>query len=193
MNLSRRYLLGTALAVATPVASFGLVPHTAVADEAYPSRPVMVVVPAAPGGIADLSGRLLAEGLTKELGQQFVVENRGGASGNIGNQYVARAEPDGYTLLLAYSGYQVTNPFLFKKLNWDPIRDFVPIGLAIEAPHVIVTRKDLPVGSLQELIAYAKGASRRAQLCLAGQRLDPAHRYRAAAAAHRHGDGAHPL
>jgi tripartite-type tricarboxylate transporter receptor subunit TctC len=86
-----------------------------------------------------------------------------------------------------------TNPFLFKKLNWDPIRDFVPIGLAIEAPHVIVTRKDLPVGSLQELIAYAKGASRRAQLCLAGQRLDPAHRYRAAAAAHRHGDGAHPL
>jgi tripartite-type tricarboxylate transporter receptor subunit TctC len=156
MDLSRRHLLGTAMAVATSIVSFGFAPPAAMAVEDYPTRPVMVVVPAAPGGIADLSGRLLAEGLTKELGQQFVVENRGGASGNIGNQQVARAEPDGYTLLLAYSGYQVTNPSLFKKLNWDPIRDFVPIGLAIEAPHVIVVRKDLPVDSLQELIEHAK-------------------------------------
>jgi tripartite-type tricarboxylate transporter receptor subunit TctC len=125
------------------------------ADE-YPTRPVTMVVPGAPGGIVDFSARLLAEGLTKELGRQFIVDNKGGASGNIGNQQVARAEPDGYTLLVAYSGYQVTNPSLFKKLNWDPIRSFVPVGLMIEAPHVIVVRNDLPVNGLQELIEYAK-------------------------------------
>jgi tripartite-type tricarboxylate transporter receptor subunit TctC len=69
---------------------------------------------------------------------------------------VARAEPDGYTLLVAYSGYQVTNPTLFKKLQWDPIRDFTPVGLAIKAPHVVVARKDLPVNTLGELVTYAK-------------------------------------
>ena len=79
-----------------------------------------LVVPAAPGGTNDLAGRLIAEGLTNELGQQFIVDNKGGASGNIGIRTVARAEPDGYTLLVAYSGYQVTNPSLFKELNWDP-------------------------------------------------------------------------
>ena len=122
----------------------------------YPSRPVTMVVPVAPGGIVDFTGRLLAEGMTRELGKQFVVENKGGASGNIGIQQVARAEPDGYTLLVAYSGYQVTNPTLFKKLQWDPIRDFTPVGLAIKAPHVVVARKDLPVNTLAELVTYAK-------------------------------------
>ena len=73
-----------------------------------------MVVPVVPGGIVDFSARLLAEGLTKEFGSQFIVDNKGGASGNIGNQQVAQAEPDGYMLLVAYSGYQVTNPSLFK-------------------------------------------------------------------------------
>ena len=155
MNRLRRRLLGTALAVATSLACFGSAPRGAAAED-YPTRPVTLVVPAAPGGINDLAARLIAEGLTNELGQQFIVDNKGGASGNIGIRTVARAEPDGYTLLVAYSGYQVTNPSLFKELNWDPIRDFVPVGLAIKAPHVIVVRKDLPVNSLQELIEYAK-------------------------------------
>jgi tripartite-type tricarboxylate transporter receptor subunit TctC len=156
MTMTRRFLLSASLALTTSVVGLGLMPRSAVAAGEYPTRPVTMVVPVAPGGIVDFSARLLAEGLTKEFGRQFIVDNKGGASGNIGNQQVARAEPDGYTLLVAYSGYQVTNPSLFKKLNWDPIRDFVPVGLAIEAPHVIVVRKDLPVNSLQELIEYAK-------------------------------------
>ena len=155
MNRLRRRLLGTALAVATSLACFSSVPRGAAAED-YPTRPVTLMVPAAAGGTTDIVARLIAEGMTKELGQQFIVDNKGGASGNIGIRTVARAEPDGYTLLVAYSGYQVTNPSLFKELNWDPIRDFVPVGLAIKAPHVIVVRKDLPVNSLQELIEYAK-------------------------------------
>ena len=152
-TLSRRFLLATAALAAFVAAPF--LPARA-ADDDYPSRPVTMVVPVAPGGIVDFTGRLLAEGMTRELGKQFVVENKGGASGNIGIQQVARAEPDGYTLLVAYSGYQVTNPTLFKKLQWDPIRDFAPVGLAIKAPHVVVARKDLPVNTLGELVTYAK-------------------------------------
>ena len=152
-TLSRRLVLSTAT-LATLAAARAR-PSMA-ADDAYPTGPVMMVVPVAPGGIVDFTGRLLAEGMTRELGQQFVVENKGGASGNIGIQQVTRADPDGYTLLVAYSGYQVTNPFLFKNLKWDPINDFMPVGLAIKAPHVLVARNDLPVNSLTELIAYAK-------------------------------------
>jgi len=151
-TLSRRFLLATAALAGMMGASF-LPAHAA---DDYPTRPVTMVVPVAPGGIVDFTGRLLAEGFTREFGRQFVVENKGGASGNIGIQQVARAEPDGYTLLVAYSGYQVTNPTLFRKLQWDPIKDFTPIGLAIEAPHVVVARKDLPVNTLGELVTYAK-------------------------------------
>ncbi len=152
-TLSRRFLLATA-ALAGSIGATFLPAHAA--SEDYPNRPVTLVVPVAPGGIVDFTGRLLAEGLTRELGKQFVVENKGGASGNIGIQQVARADPDGYTLLVAYSGYQVTNPTLFKKLQWDPLKDFTPVGLAIKAPHVVVARKDLPVNNLGELVAYAK-------------------------------------
>lgn len=147
-------MLATTLATVA-AASFPPVRSSAAA-EGYPSRPVTMVAPVAPGGILDLTARLLAVGLSQELGRQFVVENKGGASGNIGIQQVARASPDGYTLLVTYSGYQVANPFLFKKLGWDPIRDFMPIGLAIKAPHLIVVRKGLPVDSLGELIEYAR-------------------------------------
>jgi tripartite-type tricarboxylate transporter receptor subunit TctC len=156
MTVTRRLLLSATLALAASVTGAGMMSRSAVAAEEYPARPVTMVVPVTPGGIVDFTARLIAEGLTSELGSQFIVDNRGGASGNIGIQRVARADPDGYTLLVAYSGYQVTNPSLFKKLTWDPIRDFTPVGLAIVAPHVIVARKDLPVDSLQELIDYAK-------------------------------------
>ena len=115
-----------------------------------------LVVPAAAGGTTDIVARLIAEGMTKELGQQFIVDNKGGASGNIGIRTVARAEPDGYTLLLTFSGYQVTNPALFKKLDWDPIESFVPVALTAKSPFLIVARKDLPANTLQEFIAYAK-------------------------------------
>jgi len=122
----------------------------------YPSRPVTVVVPAAPGGTTDFTGRLIADGLSKALNQRFIVENRGGANGNVGNAAVARAAPDGYTLLAAYSGYQVTNPAIYTNLTWDPIKDFAPVALAVKAPHVLVVKKDLPVKDLKEFVAYLK-------------------------------------
>ena len=100
-------LVGTALLSA----------HSASGADTYPYRPVTLIVPSAPGGSTDFTARLLAEGLTRELGQQFIVDNKGGASGNIGIGQAARAEPDGYNLLLTYSGYQVNNPSLFKNLE----------------------------------------------------------------------------
>jgi tripartite-type tricarboxylate transporter receptor subunit TctC len=90
------------------------------------------------------------------LGQPVIVDNKPGASGNIGNQFVARAKPDGYTLLMAYSGYQVGNPHLFKDAGWDPLKDFVPVAMVTRAPQVFAIHHALPVNSLQELIAYAK-------------------------------------
>jgi len=122
----------------------------------FPVRPVAIVVPGAPGGGGDFTARLLAEGLTKSFGKPFVVENRAGAGGNIAATYVARAQPDGYTLLLAYSGTHVANPALFSNLQWDPVKSFTPVALAITAPQVLVVNKDLPARSLGEFIAYAK-------------------------------------
>jgi tripartite-type tricarboxylate transporter receptor subunit TctC len=152
--LSRRFTLSLTLAAltATPLLSI----RTASAAEAWPARPVTLVVPAAAGGTTDIVARLIAEGMTRELGQQFIVDNKGGASGNIGIRTVARADPDGYTLLLTFSGYQVTNPALFKKLEWDPIQSFVPVGLVAKAPFLVIARKDLAADTLPELVAYAK-------------------------------------
>jgi tripartite-type tricarboxylate transporter receptor subunit TctC len=122
----------------------------------YPDHPVTIVVPASPGGGGDFAARLLAEGLSKAFGSPFVVDNRAGASGNIAASYVARAQPDGYTLLLAYSGTHVANPALFSNLQWDPVKSFAPVALAITAPQVIVVNKDLPVKTLGDFVAYAK-------------------------------------
>ncbi|MEN9314566.1 MAG: hypothetical protein RIS35_959 [Pseudomonadota bacterium] len=122
----------------------------------YPDRPVTLVVPTAPGGTTDFTARLIAEPLSRALGQPVVVDNKPGASGNIGNQAVARAKPDGYTLLVAYSGYQVGNPHLFSKAGWDPIRDFAPVAMLTRAPQVFATRADLPAKNLEELVALAK-------------------------------------
>ncbi|WP_458095184.1 Bug family tripartite tricarboxylate transporter substrate binding protein [Roseomonas sp. WA12] len=122
----------------------------------YPERAVTLVVPAAPGGGGDFTARLLGDALSRSLGQSFVVENRVGGSGNVASMAVARAAPDGYSLLLAYSGSHVANPALFPNLGWDPVRSFAPVALVLRAPHVIVVRKDLPVRSLAELVAYAQ-------------------------------------
>lgn len=122
----------------------------------YPSKTVTIVVPSSPGGTTDIAGRLLAEGLSKRFNQTFIVENKGGASGNIGITEAARAKPDGYTLLVTYSGYQVTNPSLFKSLPWDPIKSFEPVALAMTAPHVILVNGKMPANTLAEFITYAK-------------------------------------
>lgn len=122
----------------------------------FPQKAITLVVPTPPGGTTDFTARLIAEPLTRALGQPVVVDNRPGASGNIGNQYVARAKPDGYTLLVSYSGYHVGNPHLFKQAGWDPIKDFAPVAMVTQAPQVIAINPKLPVNNLKDLIAYAR-------------------------------------
>ncbi len=128
----------------------------ALAQGRYPGRAITLVVPTAPGGSTDFTARLVSDALSRALGQPVVVDNKPGASGNIGNQFVARAKPDGYTLLVSYSGYHVGNPHLFKQAGWDPIKDFAPVAMMTRAPQVIAARQGLPVANLKELIAYAK-------------------------------------
>ena len=122
----------------------------------YPEKAITLVVPSAPGGTTDFVARLIADQLAQALGQPVVVDNKAGAAGNIGNQAVARAKPDGHTLLVAYSGYQVGNPHLFKKAGWDPIKDFEPVAMMARAPQLVVMRTGLPFKNMQELVAYAK-------------------------------------
>jgi tripartite-type tricarboxylate transporter receptor subunit TctC len=126
------------------------------AQSKYPDRPITLVVPSAPGGTTDFTARLVAEQLSKALGQAVVIDNKAGAAGNIGNQFVARAKPDGHTLLVAYSGYQVGNPHLFKNAGWDPIKDFEPIAMMTRAPQVVVIRATLPYKNVQDLVSFAK-------------------------------------
>ncbi len=126
------------------------------AQDSYPNRPITLIVPSATGGTTDFTARLIAEPLSRALGQSVIVENKGGASGNIGGQAVAMAKPDGYTLLVAYSGYQVGNPHLFKKSPWDPIKDFTPVAFLTKAPQVVAATPSLPANDLKELAAYAK-------------------------------------
>ncbi|WP_459615807.1 Bug family tripartite tricarboxylate transporter substrate binding protein [Bordetella sp. 2513F-2] len=128
----------------------------AAAQDGFPSRPITLIVSAAAGGTTDIAARLIAQPLGEALGQSVVVENRPGASGGIAAQAVARAQPDGYTLLLQYSGYQVITPNVMSNLGWDPIKDFAPVANVLSAPQVVVVRADLPIKSLKELVGYAK-------------------------------------
>ena len=124
--------------------------------QSYPSKPIRLVVPFTPGGVTDTSGRLIAEQLSKRLGQQVVVDNKPGASGNIGTQMVASAEPDGYTLLLGFDGTLVINPHVFPKVGFDTVKDFAPIGKIGDAILILVSHPGVPAKSLKEVIALSK-------------------------------------
>ena len=128
----------------------------AAAQSKYPNRPITLIVPTATGGTTDFTARLVSDALGKALGQPVLVDNKPGASGNIGNQFVARAKPDGYTLLVSYSGYHVANPHLFKQAGWDPIKDFAPVAMMTRAPQVVTINTKLPFDTLAGLIAFAK-------------------------------------
>ena len=143
--MNRFFTLATALGFAVNAAA-----------QSFPSRPITLIVPVTPGGSTDLMARQMAEPLSKSLGQPVVVENKPGASGNIAASYVAKAKPDGHTLLAAYSGYHAANPFLFKKLDWDPVKDFLPVALIINSAQAIAVTDKLPVKTFKELVAYAK-------------------------------------
>jgi len=125
------------------------------AQEPYPSRPLKFILPFPPGGGTDLLGRLLAERLAASLGQPVVTENRGGAGGNVGAEAAARSAPDGYTLVLVAPSLAIS-PTLYSKLNYDPVKDFAPIGLVASVPNVMVTHPSVPANNLQEFIALAK-------------------------------------
>ena len=122
----------------------------------YPTKPIRIVVPFPAGGTTDVLARAAAQKLTESLGQPVVVDNRPGAGGNIGAELVAKAAPDGYTLLMGTVGTHAINPSLYPKMPYDHVRDFVPIILVAGVPNVLVVNPSLPVNSVQELIAYAK-------------------------------------
>jgi tripartite-type tricarboxylate transporter receptor subunit TctC len=126
--------------------------------EDYPTRPVTLIVPFPPGGSTTVMARNVADKMSAALGQQIVVENRGGAGGTIGTRFVAKAAPDGYTILLSYTATLAIAPAMNVNAGYDPNKDFVPIGMIGFAPNVLVVHPSLPVKSVAELIAYAKAA-----------------------------------
>lgn len=126
------------------------------AADAYPARPVRMIVAYPPGGGTDQVGRVMADQLTQTLGQQVVVDNRGGATGNIGTELAARAVPDGYTLLMGNVAPNAVNVSLFKKLGFDPVKDFSPVSLVAITPNILVAHPSQPVKTIKELLALAK-------------------------------------
>src|SRR4051812_3741130 len=132
-----------------------LISTTAPAQQ-YPAKPVRFVVPYAAGGATDLIARVIGERLAVHLGQPFVIDNRPGAATLLGAQLVAKAEPDGYTLLMATSTTLAINASLYKNLPYDPVKDFAPISLAIQHPFVLLVDPKLPVHNVKELVALAK-------------------------------------
>jgi tripartite-type tricarboxylate transporter receptor subunit TctC len=129
------------------------------AAQDWPAKPIRIIVPFAPGGVTDNSVRVVADRLGARLGQQVLVENRAGASGNIGTEAVAKAAPDGYTLVAGFDGTMVINPHVFPKLAWDPVRDFQPVTKLGDATLILVAHPSVPAGTLPELIAYSKKQS----------------------------------
>jgi tripartite-type tricarboxylate transporter receptor subunit TctC len=148
--LVRRLLM--ALSAAVPLA-LGM--DKALAAEPYPTHPITMIVPFAAGGPSDTVARLIAESMTHTLGQQVIIENVGGAGGTLGVARVARADPDGYTLLLHHIS-QATSAVLYRKLPYDTLTDFAPAGLIAEVPMVIVSRSGLSAGSIGELLDYIR-------------------------------------
>ena len=150
MKLSRRGFLH----LATGTAALLSLPHIA-KPQAYPSRPVHIILGFPPGGSSDVIGRLMAQWLSERLGQPFVFENRPGAGSNIGTELVARASPDGYTLLWATSANAI-NATLYSNLNFDFIHNFAPVAGIFRVPNVLEVNPSVPVRTVPEFIAYAK-------------------------------------
>jgi len=122
----------------------------------YPSRPIRMIAPSSPGGPVDVLARILAHGMTGTLGQQIVVENRAGAAGQIGAELVAKSAPDGYTLLLGFSGPLAISPNMNEKTPYDSLRDFAPVSQVAAAPYVLLVHPTVPAKSVKELVALAR-------------------------------------
>jgi tripartite-type tricarboxylate transporter receptor subunit TctC len=147
--------------------AFALVAGTAAAQ--YPTKPITMIVPWPPGGPSDIAARPLAKGLTESLGKVLVVENRGGASGNIGTAYVAKQAPaDGYTVLVTSSSPIVINPSLYKQMPFDPAKDLAPITNVLRVPLVLAVNPSVPAKNLKELLAYIKSQGGKFQYASSG-------------------------
>jgi len=144
----------TSALVAIAISLF--IPHAAIAQDNYPNRAITMVVPFAAGGATDVIARILAEGMSRQLGKPIVIENVAGAGGTTGSIRVMRATPDGYMLLAGHMGTQASSFALYEKRKYDPRTDFEPIGLAASAPIVVFGRKDLPATTFQEFMALMK-------------------------------------
>jgi tripartite-type tricarboxylate transporter receptor subunit TctC len=149
LQASRRRLLGglALAAVAVPLGAFA---------QAYPAKPITIVVPFAAGGTTDILARVIGQALTKDLGQSVIVDNRAGAGGNIGAQFAAKSPADGYTLFMGTVGTHAINQSLYKKLPFDPIKDFAPLTRVAMVPNLLVANPAKPYKNVKELIAYAK-------------------------------------
>jgi len=148
----RAVLLGGGAALAGAAAGI----RPAIAQAAFPTRPITLVVPFAAGGSTDIVARLVAQKMSEGLGQQVIVENRAGAGGNLGAQGVARAEPDGYTILMGTISTHTLNPVMSKRKPYDPVADFEPVSLLAIVPNVLVVNPQLPVKTVGDLIALLK-------------------------------------
>jgi tripartite-type tricarboxylate transporter receptor subunit TctC len=141
--------------VCAGTALLALAAPAALNAQAYPTKPVRMIVPFAPGGNTDIIGRVFAPKMGEFLGQQIVIDNRGGAGGTIGTHVAARAEPDGYTLLMVSAGHTI-NPAMIRKLPYDSVKDFTPISIIADVPTAFVIHPSLPAKNVKEFIAIAR-------------------------------------
>lgn len=138
------------------------------AQEKYPNKPVTIIVPQAAGGANDAIARVVAQKLTEQTGQSFVVENRAGAGGNVGTAAAAKAKPDGYTLMITADSAQVINPFLYQRTGFDPVKDFEPVAPLARAGYVLVANPAFPANNMSEFIAQAKANPGKFAIASAG-------------------------
>jgi tripartite-type tricarboxylate transporter receptor subunit TctC len=136
--------------------SFTLLSSVQAQTSSYPDRQIKIISPFATGGIADTFSRVIAQGLSESWGQPVIVENKTGGGGNIGSDFVAKAAPDGYTLVMGNIGSHAVNPYLMKNMPYDPLRDFQPVAYVLDAEGLLVVSPDVPSRSVPELIAYIK-------------------------------------
>jgi tripartite-type tricarboxylate transporter receptor subunit TctC len=136
--------------------------------QSYPSKPIRIVVPYPAGGTSDILARSIGQKLSESVGQPIVVENKPGANGNVGAEFVARSAPDGYTLLLADIGALAISPSVYPKLPFDPAKDFAPVTMVAYSPHVLVVHPSVPAGSVKELVALAKAKPGKLNFAISG-------------------------
>jgi tripartite-type tricarboxylate transporter receptor subunit TctC len=149
-------MLAKAIGRGLALAFFAVVAATAASAQNFPSRAITIIVPQPPGGGTDIISRIVGHQLSVQMGVPVVIENRAGAGTVVGSETAAKAAPDGYTLLAGLTANMAVNPSLFKKLPYDPIRDFTPVGMMAEFPFMLVVSKDFPAKSVKDLIAMAK-------------------------------------